>query len=61
MPMNNKVVLNKNLELTKDFKIVGVSNTDEGEFLRKIGYTNDIFVLNQPDKNEIENFVRDKN
>lgn len=27
--------INKNLELIKDFKIVGVANADEGEFLGK--------------------------
>lgn len=50
--------INKNLELIKDFKIVGVANSDEGEFLRKIGFENEIFVLNQPDKSEIEKIVK---
>lgn len=50
--------INKNLELIKRFKIVGVANADEGEFLRKIGYTNEIFVLNQPDKDEIEKIIK---
>ena len=50
--------INKKLELIKNFKIVGVANTDEGEFLRKIGYTNEIFVLNQPDKDEIEKIIK---
>lgn len=49
--------INKNLELIKNFKIVGVANTDEGEFLRKIGYENEIFVLNQPFENEINKII----
>lgn len=50
--------INKNLELIKEFKIVGVANSDEGEFLRKIGFENEIFVLNQPDKSEIEKIIK---
>ena len=50
--------INKNLELIKEFEIVGVANADEGEVLRKIGYTNEIFVLNQPDKSEIETIIK---
>lgn len=46
--------INKNIELIKDFKIVGVANSDEGETLRKIGFKNEIFILNQPDESEIE-------
>ena len=50
--------INKNLELIREFEIVGVANADEGEVLRKIGFTNEIFVLNQPDKSEIETIIK---
>lgn len=46
--------INKNLELIKDFKIVGVATVDEGIFLRDLGFKNEIFILNQPTVEEIE-------
>lgn len=49
--------INQNLELIKNFKIVGVANSNEGEFLRKIGYKNEIFILNQPYKSEIKKII----
>ena len=50
--------INKNIDLIKDFNIVAVANADEGEFLRKIGFENDIFILNQPYESEIEKIIR---
>ena len=49
--------IDKKLELIKDFKIVGVANCEEGENLRKIGFENEIFVLNQPFEDEIEKII----
>ena len=50
--------IDKNLELIKEFKIVGVANVDEGENLRKIGYENEIFILNQPHESEIDKITK---
>jgi len=38
-------------------KIVGVAIVDEGVQLREIGYKGDIFILNQPMKNEIQAII----
>lgn len=46
--------INQNIDLIKDFEIVGVANSKEGEFLRKIGFENKIFILNQPYEEELE-------
>ncbi|MGN1299100.1 MAG: alanine racemase [Candidatus Scatovivens sp.] len=46
--------INQNIDLIKDFEIVGVANSKEGEFLRKIGFENEIFILNQPYEEELE-------
>ena len=35
--------INKKIELVNGFKLVGVSNSYEGETLRKSGFKNDIF------------------
>lgn len=51
--------LNHNLDVLKRFSIVAVAFASEGIQLRKIGYEGDIFVLNQPsidDINDIENY-----
>ena len=49
--------LNKSLEFLNNFNIVAVAIVDEGVSLRKLGYDKDIFVLNQPDTEEIEKIV----
>ena len=49
--------VNKNLELIKDFKYVAVACVCEGVELRKIGYTGNIFVLNQPYLEDIDNII----
>jgi len=46
--------LNTRIDLLNEFDIVGVAIVDEGVALRKLGYQNDIFILNQPDENEID-------
>lgn len=38
-------------------KIVGVAIVDEGIYLRELGYKGEIFVLNQPMKNEIQAII----
>lgn len=45
------------IDIINHFKIVGVALVDEGIVLRNNGYKNDIFVLNQPDKEEIDNII----
>lgn len=46
--------INTRLDIINEFDIVAVAIVDEGEALRKLGYTKDIFVLNQPYVSEIE-------
>lgn len=50
--------VNKCLELIKDFNIVGVACVSEAIDLRKLGYKGEIFVLNQPYMEDIENIVK---
>jgi len=49
--------LNTRLDILNMFNIVGVANVSEGMYLRSIGYKKDIFVLNQPATNEINNII----
>ena len=46
--------INKNIELMNNYKIVAVAIVDEAVELRKNGYENEILVINQPSKNDIE-------
>ena len=50
--------INKCLELIEDFDIVGVACVSEAIDLRNIGYKGEIFVLNQPYMEDIENIVK---
>ena len=50
--------INKRLDILNKFDIVAVAIVDEGEDLRKLGYEKEIFVLNQPDINEIEKITK---
>lgn len=50
--------INRNLELIKDFKIVAVAMVSEAIELRKIGFENEIFVLNQPYIEDIPNILK---
>lgn len=45
--------LNKRLDILNLFDIVAVAIVDEAVEIRKLGYTKDIFVLNQPYEDEI--------
>lgn len=44
-------------DIINKFNIVGVSLVDEGIILKNNGYKNDIFVLNQPYIDEIDNII----
>ena len=46
------------LELIKDFNIVGVARVSEAIELRNIGFKNEIFVLNQPYVEEIDDISK---
>ena len=50
--------VNKCLDLIKGFDIVGVACVSEAIDLRNIGYKGEIFVLNQPYIEDIENIVK---
>jgi len=49
--------LNKRLDIVNEFEIIGLATVDEGIELRKLGYKKDIFILNQPYKDEIEKII----
>lgn len=49
--------LNTRLDVINEFDIVGVATVDEGVELRKLGYKKDIFILNQPYKDEINKII----
>ncbi len=49
--------INTRLDMLEMFNIVAVATVDEGTFIRKLGYKNDIFVLNQPYTTEIESIM----
>ncbi len=50
--------INRCLELIKDFKYVAVACVCEGIDLRNLGYTGNIFVLNQPFVEDIDNIIK---
>lgn len=50
--------LNKNIDIINKFDIVAVAIVDEAIELRKLGYKNEIFILNQPYFEEIENIIK---
>ncbi len=50
--------LNKRLDILEMFDIVAVAIVDEAVELRKLGYTKEIFVLNQPYKDEVEKIAK---
>lgn len=49
--------INTRLDILEEFNIVAVATVDEGVFIRKLGYTKDIFVLNQPYITEIDDIM----
>lgn len=50
--------LNKDINIIKDLKIIGVALVKEAVELRKIGFKNEIFVLNQPYIEDIPNIIK---
>lgn len=50
--------INKNLSVINRFDIVAVAIVDEAKELRKLGYKKDIFVLNQPYKEDIKDIIK---
>ena len=46
--------INKCIDLINKFEIIALATIDEGVDLRNLGYENEIFILNQPYKDEIE-------
>ena len=49
--------INKDLNLLNKFNIVGVALVSEALELRELGYTKEIFVLNQPGIDEIDDII----
>ena len=50
--------INKRLDVVNLFDIVGVAIVDEAISLRKLGYEKEIFVLNQPSIDEIDDIIK---
>ena len=50
--------INKRLDLIKDFSIVGVAMVKEAIELRELGFQNEIFILNEPFIEDIDNIVK---
>jgi len=50
--------INKNLEMIKEFNMVAVAIVEEAVELRKIGFENEILVLNQPYIEDIEKIIK---
>ena len=50
--------INRRLEIINEFNIVAVATVDEGVELRELGFEKEIFVLNQPFKDEIEKIIK---
>lgn len=50
--------INRRLEIINEFNIVAVATVDEGVELRDLGFEKEIFVLNQPFKDEIEKIIK---
>lgn len=52
--------INRCIDVMNKFDIVAVATVDEAMFLREIGFNKEIFVLNQPYKNEISKIIKNK-
>lgn len=50
--------INYRADIINKFSIIGVAITDEAIDLRNNGYTNEIFILNQPYKTEIDKIIK---
>lgn len=49
--------INRRVDILNEFDIVSVATVDEACYIRKNGYQKEIFVLNQPYKDEIQKIV----
>ena len=49
--------LNTNLDVLNMFNIVAVALVEEAKYIRKLGYKKDIFVLNQPSIDDIDDII----
>lgn len=49
--------INKRIDVINEFNIVAVAIADEAVEIRKLGYEKDIFILNQPYIEEIDNII----
>lgn len=49
--------INTRLDILENFNIVALATVDEGVFVRNLGYTKDIFILNQPYISEINKII----
>ena len=49
--------INRDLDFLNNFSMVAVALVSEGVYLRNIGYTRDILILNQPYSEEINDIV----
>lgn len=52
--------INYKKEILNQFDIVAIAIAEEGTTLRRVGYRNEIFCLNQPDVSDIDQIVRSK-
>lgn len=52
--------INTRLDIINEFDIVAVATVDEGVFIRNLGYQKEIFILNQPDANEIQKIIENE-
>lgn len=52
--------INTRLDILNMFNIVAVACPSEGIFLRKLGYKKEIFILNEPYYEDIENIIKYK-
>ena len=50
--------INKNIDVINQFDIVAVALVDEAKELRNLGYEKEIFVLNQPYFEEIDDIIK---
>lgn len=50
--------INTRMDIINNYKIVAVAMEEEATELRKLGYNGDIFILNQPDVNDIEDILK---
>lgn len=50
--------INRRIDILNNFDIVAVALVDEAVKLREAGYSKEIFVLNQPYKDEIEKIIK---